>query len=192
MFIDGNFASKTSIPNVSPQETFTCSLGVDPSIRITYHPQKKVSTSNSGGLRAAISTNKGSNVTTYRQRITIKNTRSNPVGRLIVQDQVPLSEDSRLKVIVHQPLEKALGPVTGPSNLSTVSIGKSSSELTLVAPVRKNVVARWAQKSDEIGGSGGSRQDGILEWVCTDLTDTVDLDLVYDVSAPNDLKWEGL
>lgn len=197
VFIDGNFASKTSIPNVSPQETFTCSLGVDPSIRITYHPQKKISTSNSGGLMAAISNNKSNNVTTYRQRITLKNTRSSPVGRLIVQDQVPLAEDSRLKVMVHQPLEKALGPVAGPSNVSTSSIGssglvKSASELTLLAPVKKNIVARWAQKSDEKGGSGGSRQDGIIEWVCTDLMDTVDLELVYDVSAPADLKWEGL
>lgn len=197
VFIDGNFASKTSIPNVSPQETFTCSLGADPSIRITYHPQKKISTFISGGLMAAISTNKGNNVTTYRQRITLKNTRSSPVGRLIVQDQVPLSEDSRLKVIVHQPLEKALGPVAGPSNVATPSIGpsgsvKSAGEQTLVAPVQTNIVARWAQKSDEKGGSGGSRQDGVIEWVCMDLVDTVDLDLVYDVSAPTDIKWEGL
>lgn len=188
--MDGNFVAKTHVPNVSPQETFLCSLGVDPSIRITYHPQKKISTSSSGGIMAM-----GSkfNVTTFSQRITIKNTRPSSVTRLVVQDQVPLSEDSRLKITVHQPLERLIGLATGPGGAgSTVSSIKGAAEPTLVAPVAKNIVARWAQKSDEKGGSGGSRQDGVIEWICTDLEDTVDLELVYEVSALVDVKWESM
>ena len=193
--MDGNFVSKTRVANVSPQETFTCSLGLDPSVKVTYHPQKKIHTSSSGGLIAAISNNKSASVTNFHQRITIKNTRSSPIARLIVQDQVPLSEDSRLKVVVVQPPEKAIGPLASYSGTSTAGANasaKANSEQTLVAQVANNIVARWAQKSDEKGGSGGSRQDGIIEWVCTDVPDTIDLDLVYDVSAPTDLKWEGL
>ncbi|KAF8324105.1 hypothetical protein DL93DRAFT_97592 [Clavulina sp. PMI_390] len=204
VFIDGNFASKTHLPSVSPGESFSCSLGVDPSLRITYHPQKKIATSASTGLMAALSNKKEHQTTTFRQRITIKNTRLGPVSRLIVQDQVPVSEDSKLKVIVQQPSEKGLGPLhpsatnasgggagSGGTVTSTSSaMSSGGSEATLTANVAKNVVARWAQKSEEKGGSGGAKGDGVIEWICSDLTDTVDLELVYDVSAPSDMRWE--
>ncbi|KAF8324093.1 hypothetical protein DL93DRAFT_2104563, partial [Clavulina sp. PMI_390] len=165
VFIDGNFASKTQLPSVSPGESFSCSLGVDPSLRITYHPQKKIATSTSAGLMAALSNKKESQTTTFRQRITIKNTRLGPVARLIVQDQVPVSEDSKLKVTVQQPNEKELGPTnssaTGTAgvassgaSVTSASLSKVSSggsEAILTANVAKNVVARWAQKSEEKG-----------------------------------------
>lgn len=157
---------------------------------------------------AVLSNNKNGNiVTSYKQRITIKNTRSSPVARLVVQDQVPVSEDSKLRVSVQQPSEKSIGPVGGSSNPpptpSTSTAGSSGlvktpsappSEQTLTAQVSKNIVARWAQKSDEKGGSGGSRQDGVIEWVCSNVppAETLDLELVYDVSAPVDLEWEGM
>ncbi|KAF8324108.1 hypothetical protein DL93DRAFT_2176637 [Clavulina sp. PMI_390] len=203
VFIDGNFASKTQLPSVSPGESFSCSLGVDPSLRITYHPQKKIATSTSAGLMAALSNKKESQTTTFRQRITIKNTRLGPVSRLIVQDQVPVSEDSKLKVMVQQPNEKGLGPLNPSANnaaggagsggtvtSATLAKGSGGSEATLTANVAKNVVARWAQKSEEKGGSGGAKGDGVIEWICNDLLDTVDLELVYDVSAPSDMRWE--
>jgi hypothetical protein len=173
IFMDGNFVAKSYIPNVSPQETFLCSLGVDPSIRITYHPQKKHASTAGGKLIS-----EKTNVTTFRQRITIKNTRpTTRIGSLVVRDQVPLSEDSRIIVKVLQPPEKALGPVDGPS-------GNSNVARTLTVQVDKNIVARWAQKSDEKGGSGGSRGDGVIEWICSELRESLDLELVYEISAP--------
>lgn len=184
VFMDGNFVAKTTVPSVSPQESFLCSLGVDPSVRITYHPQKKTTTT-IGNIMSG-----KSNVTTFRQRISIKNTRAASISRLVVQDRVPLSEDSRIKVVVLSPHEKALGPATGPTSSNGGSIGAAGVvSQTLVAQVAKDIIARWAQKSDEKGGSGGSRQDGILEWICTDLLDTVELELVYEISAPLDLEW---
>lgn len=183
--MDGNFVSKTTIPHVSPQETFSCSLGMDRAVRITFHPQKKIA-STAGGMLSA-----KTNITTFRQRITINNTRTSPITRLVVQDQVPISEDSRIKVVVQQPLEKAIGPVHGPSNLGS-TIGSSGmvwSEQTMVAQIEKGIVARWAQKSDEKGGSGGSKGDGVLEWICSDLQDTVDLELCYEVSSPAEVEW---
>ncbi|KAF8324090.1 hypothetical protein DL93DRAFT_96034 [Clavulina sp. PMI_390] len=204
VFIDGNFASKTELPDVSPGESFSCSLGVDPSLRISYHPQKKLASLTLAGLMATLSNKKETQTTTFRQRITIKNTRLGPVSRLIVQDQVPVSEDSKLKVTAQQPSEKGLGALNPsatsmagvtPSGASVTSasltkVSTSGSDATLTASVAKNVVARWAQKSDEKGGSGGSKGDGVVEWVCTDLLDTVDLELVYDISAPADMRWE--
>lgn len=186
VFMDGNFVSKTSIPHVSPQETFSCSLGMDRAVRIIYHPQKKTA-STAGGLMSM-----KTNVMTFQQRITIKNTRTAPVSRLVVQDQVPISEDSRIRVVVQKPSEKAIGHVHGPTANSGSSAGSSGllhADQTMIAQVGERIVARWVQKSDEKSGSGGSKGDGVLEWICSDLRDSVDLELCYEVSSPADVEW---
>lgn len=190
MFLDGNFVSKSQVPDVSPQESFTCSLGVDPSVRITYHPQSKVANRSSGGLMSAKTT-----ITAFKQRITIKNTRATNISRLIVQDRVPLSEDARVKVLIQQPSEKSIGPVSGvlsSSNGSSIrgtGLGKASSDQVLIDKVGANTIARWVQKEEEHGGSGGSRGDGTIEWVSTDLKDTLELHLAYEISTPSDVRW---
>ena len=181
--MDGNFVAKSAVPDVSPQETFFCSLGVDPSVRITYHPQSKVSSTTGGGLISSAKTS----VTTFKQRITLKNTRATSIGRLIVQDRVPVSEDSRIKVSVMQPPESGLGPVSGPPGDS--KLASSSKKQTLWANVDENVVARWAQKDEEGGGTGGARGDGIIEWIVTDLRETLDLNLAYEIAAPVEVRW---
>ncbi|KAJ6498209.1 hypothetical protein DFH09DRAFT_1446849 [Mycena vulgaris] len=38
VYVDGSFISRSDVPAVSPQESFDCPLGLDSSIRITYHP----------------------------------------------------------------------------------------------------------------------------------------------------------
>jgi len=37
VYVDGSFVATTSVPSVSPQETFNCVLGLDSSLRVTYH-----------------------------------------------------------------------------------------------------------------------------------------------------------
>lgn len=175
------------MPDVSPQESFACSLGVDPSIRVTYHTQSKVVNTTGGGL---ISTR--TRVTTFRQRITIKNTRAASIARLVIQDRVPVSEDSRIKVTVLKPSEKAIGSVAPPTASGGQTVGSitaKSADQTLVEKISNNVIARWAQKNEESGGSGGSRGDGAVEWIATDLRDTLDLHLEYEVAAPTDVLW---
>lgn len=187
--MDGSFVAKSQVPDVSPQESFSCSLGVDPSVRITYHPQNKVSTQTGGGLIS----NKMS-VTNFQQRITIKNKRPTSIGRLVVQDRVPVSEDATIKVAVLKPMEKAIGPVTGQTGgmvagtLSAKTVGKSGVP-TLVETIEQNLIARWAQKEDEDGGSGGARGDGVIEWIVSDLRDTVDIELAYEITAPAGVRW---
>ena len=36
VFLDGNFLSKTNLPNVSPQEPFSLSLGADSQVKVSY------------------------------------------------------------------------------------------------------------------------------------------------------------
>ena len=97
--------------------------------------------------------------------------------------------------MLSQPPEKALGPaVPSSSALNSSSIGPSGVKgaETLTAQVQKNLVARWAQKDEENGGSGGSKEDGVLEWIGTDVKDTLDIELAYEVVAPADLTWANV
>ena len=185
MFMDGNFVSKSSIPDVSPQESFSCSLGVDPSVKITYHPPKKVVRTQGGSI---ISISSKQEVTRFSQRISIKNTRPSSLSRIVVQDQVPNSEDSRIKVRLLQPDEKSIG---APSNGYAAAGSKSSANIeTLSYAVQKGVTAQWAQKNyEEIEGTGGARGDGVIEWICTNLEWSANLDLEYEVSGPHGLRW---
>jgi len=175
--MDGNFVSKSSIPTVSPQETFSCSLGVDPSLRITYHPQKKGVSTTGGSL---LSRSQKTDVTTYRQRISIKNTRPTAISRLIVKDQVPTSENAQIKVRLIDPNEKQIGPMDpSPTNRSTPLVSR--------AQTNGGIVARWAQKNED--GTGGPKGDGVIEWVCTDVGEELDINLAYEVSAPQNVPW---
>ncbi|KAF8316905.1 hypothetical protein DL93DRAFT_2077728 [Clavulina sp. PMI_390] len=187
VFVDGTFIAKSFMPNVLPSESFTCSLGLDRSVHITFHPESKVSTtiSRKGFFSLFSKSNSKRTVTAYKQRITIKNTHmGTAIPRLIVQDSVPVSEDAKVKVTMSQPNGDALGPVTGVEASETES--PTVKQPALEDQISKNVIARWAQKDKEGGGRGGARGDGVIEWVITDLEDSVDLHLALEVTAPAD------
>ena len=76
---------------VSPQEEFEVSLGIDPSVKITYKPVNKFE--KKSGL-----------VTKYKQidfhqEIVIKNTKSSAV-KIKITDQLPKSMEEKLKVLL--------------------------------------------------------------------------------------------
>ncbi|KAG9018186.1 hypothetical protein FRB90_011935 [Tulasnella sp. 427] len=197
VFMDNNFVSKSRIPDVSPQETFSTSLGVDPSIRITYHPLSKVARNSSGGLLSS-----KHDVSTFAQRITVKNTRTNAVSPLFVKDQVPVSINSAYKVVLNEPQE--------------LGVPKDRREIAVATGVK----ARWARKgasdgdidaeeketgtskfgtvtskkapSDSVSDSGisGVEEEGVVEWVCNiEGGKGVDLTLAWDVIAPAGQPW---
>ncbi len=183
--MDGNFVCKSKIPNVSPHESFSCSLGVDPSVRITYHPQKRNVRTQGTAILSRASKRQ---ITTVNQSIRIKNTHSSTISRLIVRDQVPNSEDSQIKVTVIKPDEKLIGAPSQSYSISGNGAGSSNERLCHV--VQEGVVAQWAQKNeDESGGSGGARGDGVIEWICSELEAVLDLELEYEVSVPQGLSW---
>jgi hypothetical protein len=66
---------------VSPLESFAVSLGADPAVRVTYHPQSKKINNPTGGFMTASRVS-----TVFQQSISIKNTRNLPLSRLIVKD----------------------------------------------------------------------------------------------------------
>ena len=93
--LDGSFLGNTSIPRCSAGEPFSLSLGVDPSVSVAY-AKPVVKRSQTGVFQR-----EGTGV--YTRQCTITNTKSNRAIEGVVLDQIPVSEDDRLKVDILQP-----------------------------------------------------------------------------------------
>lgn len=159
---------------VSSQESFSCSLGIDPALRVTYHPQvKKVKTT--GGTYGF-----GSKYTTtsFEQAITIKNTRRTAVHPLVVRDQVPISRDERITIKVAEPKE-----LLDSGGKPTVRAAGATG--TIVTP-------RWALRDDQEDKpeATGEKDKGLVEWIIDlEAGTNVDVKLAWEVSAPLGLEW---
>ncbi|KAI8056942.1 hypothetical protein BDF22DRAFT_668616 [Syncephalis plumigaleata] len=95
VFLDNSFVAKSTLKHVSPQESFECSLGIDPAVRITYPPRSKREQT-AGFIISRQQTIR------FHQRIEIKNTRSAGIT-VMVSDQVPVSEEEKLQVRLVEP-----------------------------------------------------------------------------------------
>ena len=93
--LDGTFLGNSSLPRCSADESFSLSLGVDPSVTVTYS-KPVVKRSQTGVFQK-----EGTGV--YTRTCTVTNTRPDRPLEAIVLDQVPVSEDERLKVDILQP-----------------------------------------------------------------------------------------
>ncbi|KAF5006592.1 hypothetical protein FDECE_7043 [Fusarium decemcellulare] len=95
--LDGSFMGQTKIPRCSSGEAFSLSLGVDSSIRIMY-PKPDVQRSTSGMFSKEDSS-------VYVRTVTVHNTRVSATkpANVLVLDQVPVSEDDRLRVDLLNP-----------------------------------------------------------------------------------------
>lgn len=92
--LDGSFLGNMTLPRVSPSQLFSLPLGVDPAIQISY-PKPNVHRSTSGFISRE-------SAHTFNRSIWLTNTRPSAV-ELLVLDQVPVSQDERLRVAILQP-----------------------------------------------------------------------------------------
>ncbi|EPS41680.1 hypothetical protein H072_4410 [Dactylellina haptotyla CBS 200.50] len=92
--VDGSFLGQTNLPHCPPDDTISLSLGVDTGVHVSYAKPTLVSSS-----QGFISKE---NVTLYKRSIFIHNAKSQMLT-LTVLDQVPVSEDERLRVNVVNP-----------------------------------------------------------------------------------------
>jgi len=110
--LDGTFMGRSTLPRCSAGDTFTMSLGVDPAIKVAY-PKPDVKRSTTGVFT------KGDN-SVYTRTVTLVNTRATagkPVN-ITVLDQVPVSEDEKLRIDVLNPRGLSSGgsiPTGGPA-----------------------------------------------------------------------------
>ncbi|KAF7439897.1 hypothetical protein PC9H_000234 [Pleurotus ostreatus] len=184
VYVDGTFVSKTTVPEVSPQESFDCSLGFDPSIRMTYHPLSKKA-SESGFY------NKSSSIT-YSQHITVYNTKNIIIKDLTIIDQVPISEDAQVTIKLVNP---ALPPPPAASSSAISSIKSVSKSEKLPPPIKvaDNVMAQWDGVDDPEGDKSAIGREGRLAWKCTlPPQSKINLTLVWEVSAAANVTISGL
>lgn len=97
--LDGSFLGNTNLPRCSADEAFSLNLGIDPAIQVGY-AKPNVRRSQSGVFQK-----EGSAI--YTRSLSITNTKPSSATTTaldaIVLDQVPVSEDDRLKVDILQP-----------------------------------------------------------------------------------------
>ncbi|KAI4179384.1 MAG: hypothetical protein LQ348_005406 [Seirophora lacunosa] len=90
--LDGTFLGNTTLPRSSPGEAFVLNLGVDPTLHVVYG-KPTVRRSQTGVFQK-----EGSRI--YTRSCTLTNTKNNAVVDATVLDQVPMSQDEKLKVEV--------------------------------------------------------------------------------------------
>ncbi|KAK3934839.1 hypothetical protein QBC46DRAFT_398835 [Diplogelasinospora grovesii] len=102
--LDGTFMGRSTLPRCSAGDTFTMTLGVDPAIKVSY-PKPDVKRSTTGVFT------KGDN-SVYTRTVTLVNTRAaagqKPVN-ITVLDQVPVSEDEKLRIDILHPKFTGIG-----------------------------------------------------------------------------------
>jgi Domain of unknown function (DUF4139) len=154
---------------------------IDPSIRVTYHPVIHKA-SQSGGFGFFSDYNKTKSQS-YIQRITVHNSKPVPISGMHVYDQVPVSEDERIKVALVSPALTAPGTEEGTSG--------GNKQIAQVVKVHSGVNAQWHSDNREEDPALG--KDGKIKWTC-DLApqEKVTLSLEYEVSAPAGVTFVGI
>ncbi|EHK21204.1 uncharacterized protein TRIVIDRAFT_51810 [Trichoderma virens Gv29-8] len=110
--LDNCFISRTNLPHCGAGDNFSVDLGVDPAIRLTYSKPET--------QRVATGIFSKENCSVYTRTLILESIQArvgNPLS-ILVQDQVPVSEDDRMQVELRIP--RGLS-VEGP----TVSVGDS-------------------------------------------------------------------
>ncbi|EOO03864.1 putative mucoidy inhibitor-like protein [Phaeoacremonium minimum UCRPA7] len=159
--LDGSFMGRSSLPRCSAGDTFTMSLGVDPAIKVTY-PKPDVKRSTTG-----LFSKEDSSI--YTRTATITNTRATagkPVN-LLVLDQVPVSEDERLRIDIIHPR----GMTVGGQAVNTGVAGRESA----------------GGKEDKAWGKATAalKKGGEISWdVSLNAGKSVKLNLEYEVALP--------
>lgn len=114
--LDGSFLGNASLPRCSAGEPFSLSLGVDPSVTVTYS-KPAVKRSQTG-----VFTKERNGV--YTRTCTVTNTKSTRPLEGLVLDQIPVSEDERLKVDVIQPPNLRSEGDSAKSGTGIAAVGK--------------------------------------------------------------------
>jgi len=127
VYVDNSMSTKLWIRNVvSCNEKFTCSLGIDKSIKLVYKPAHKFGSQIGLLSKAAQMTNE--------QKLVLKNTKKVPIT-LTIYEPIPKSADEKIKVKMLSPEIKEIAPAnTGAQHKNSVQNGANSEEDPLKMP----------------------------------------------------------
>jgi hypothetical protein len=164
--LDGSFMGQSTIPRCSAGDSFTLPLGVDPTISVSY-AKPTVRRSQSGIFSKE-------DCEVYTRMATVTNTKHNTAVELQVLDQVPISEDERLRIEIVSPRGLRLGGDGVPAGMAAQSGSEYSGdgELSPAAKSRTSVYGDNGVKASGTGremGKWGSatataKKDGEVNW----------------------------
>ena len=106
VFMDNNFICKSKLSSVSPGEEISCSLGIDPLVRVSYKTGDSYQSHQVGWV------SKGTLSEEYNKLTSVKNTKKKAISVKIVES-VPLSQDDRIKVHLLEPEVVKVGVKVG-------------------------------------------------------------------------------
>ncbi|KAL8710676.1 MAG: hypothetical protein Q9220_004694 [cf. Caloplaca sp. 1 TL-2023] len=172
--LDGTFLGNTTLPRSSPGEAFVLNLGVDPALNVVYG-KPKVRRSESGVFQK-----EGSCI--YSRSCTLTNTKNDTTIEATVLDQVPISEDDKLKVEILVPRglgkegDQVMKAGVGQINEGT---GKKGSTYAESSGMGKGE-GKWGKASAKL------KKEGEIEWdVKLNPGQGVKLDLEYEARFPS-------
>lgn len=174
--LDGSFLGQASFPRCSSGESFILPLGVDPALSITY-PKPTVRRSQTG-----IFNKEDTNI--FTRTILLTNTKHNSAAEITVLDQIPVSEDERLRIEITTPK----GLKVGGEGVKSGSNGNSGA-LSQSALTAKD--ARASVYGGEGSGKWGSaiataKKGGEVAWnVKLNPGQSVKLVLEYEATYPS-------
>ncbi|KAI0794187.1 hypothetical protein C8Q74DRAFT_1194872 [Fomes fomentarius] len=164
VFMDNQFVTKSAIGHVSANESFTCVLGVDPALKVSY--QQETRTEQEAPRNFADPTKR----TTHRTMTTITNNHPFDISPLVVRAAIPRGDESgKVKVVLRTP--------------KGLARAKDEEEIAVEADAgdAKDLKVRWTKVVD---GQGGEK-DGMYEWICiAPGGKKVALDAEWDVQVP--------
>jgi uncharacterized protein (TIGR02231 family) len=140
VFVDNNFVATGMMNNVNPMEEFESFLGQDPSVKIEYKPPSK--------FRETQGLLKGTSAVRMERRTVVKNNKEIPI-ELIITDQIPKSEDDKIKVKMTYP---EFPPLTSQQQQNGEK--QQIENLDLVGTQDQSIKAKKATLSDQ----------NIVEW----------------------------
>jgi len=216
VYVDGSFISRSDVPDVSPDETFDCPLGLDPAIKVTYHPQTR-KLAQTGLLSKT-------DVYTFTQRIGLHNTKPIAVENVRVLDQIHVSEDAAIGVKLLAPtlplpppapaaaasgsdngsVRGGRGGGFGFSSMPKASVPaspapeqKKAARVPPPVQVAQGVVAQWdyddTPEEEENVDVAALGKDGKIAFVCAlPAQGKANLTVQWEVTAPAKTKLVGL
>ncbi|PIL32379.1 hypothetical protein GSI_05625 [Ganoderma sinense ZZ0214-1] len=177
VFIDNSFATKTEMAHIGSNETFTCMLVIDPSLKVSYQSEFRTVHEPKRNFTEPFKT------TTRTVTTTITNGHSFDVTELVVRDAIPLGNDeTNIKVALRRP--DGLAQAKDDEEVAVALHGSGEardSEKQGAARVRWV----WTEKGD------GGEKEGLYEWVCQiKAGKKIRLQAEWEVKAPGDAQWE--
>jgi len=162
--LDGSFMGQSTIPRCSAGDSFTLPLGVDPTINVSY-AKPTVRRSQSGIFSKE-------DCEVYTRMATITNTKHNMAVELQVLDQVPISEDERLRIEIVSPRGLRLGAEAVPAGMTAQNGNDGEGEMSPSAKTRTSVYGDNGVRASGTGremskwGSAiaTAKKDGEVNW----------------------------